>query len=269
MRVKDDFFERGFFEIGNGLTVRFWEDVWLGDTSLAQLFPSLYNIVQRKNVLVANVLANTPLNIDFRRVLTGNKWNNWLHLCQRLMMVQLSDNPDKFIWKLTSTRAFTVRSMYLDLMNGHTRFLRTYLWKLKIPLKIKIFMWFLNNKVVLTKDNLAKQNWHGCTKCCFCDSDETVEHLFISCPSARIVWRMIYFTYTPTNITTMFSNWLNGVDKTDKARIRIGVSALCWSIWTCRNNFVFNKHVGTNFLQVIRMAAHWIQLWSMLLPEDQ
>ena len=35
-------------------------------------------------------------------------------------------------------------SMYDDLMNGHTRFLRKYLWKLKIPLKIKIFMWLLN-----------------------------------------------------------------------------------------------------------------------------
>jgi hypothetical protein len=76
MRVKDNFFERAFFEIGNGSTVRFWKDVWLGDTSLAQQYPSLYNIVQQKNVLVANVLANTPLNISFRRVLTGNKWNN-------------------------------------------------------------------------------------------------------------------------------------------------------------------------------------------------
>jgi hypothetical protein len=35
MRIKDDFFERGSFEIGNGSTMRFWEDVWLGDTSLA------------------------------------------------------------------------------------------------------------------------------------------------------------------------------------------------------------------------------------------
>jgi hypothetical protein len=70
----------------------------------------------------------------------------------------------------------------------------------------------------------------------FADSDETVEHLFISCPFACIVWRMVYFTFNippPTNITNMFSNWLNGVDKTDKARMHIGVSALRWSIWTC------------------------------------
>ena len=115
--------------------------MWLGDLPLAQQYPSLYNLVHHKNVLVANVL----------------------------MMVQLSDSPDKFVWKLTPSGLFTVKLMYLDLMNGHTRFLRKYLWKLKIPLKIKIFMWFLNNKVLLSKDNLAKHNWNGCQKCCFCD----------------------------------------------------------------------------------------------------
>jgi hypothetical protein len=188
------------------------------------------------------------------------------------MLVQLSDELDKFIWNLTTNGVFTVKSMYEDLMNGHTTFLRKYLWRLKIPLKIKFFMWFRNSKVLLTKDNLAKRNWHGCTKCCFCDSMESVEHLFLYCPFARIVWRMMYFTYNippPTNITNMFGNWLNGVDRNDKARIRIGVSALCWSIWNCRNTIVFDKQKGTNFLQVIRLAAHWIQSWSLLLPEDQ
>jgi hypothetical protein len=39
----------------------------------------------------------------------------------------------------------------------------------------------------------------------------------------------------------MFGNWLNGTDKTDKARIHIGVSALRWSIWNCRNDIIFLK----------------------------
>jgi hypothetical protein len=103
---------------------------------LALKYPSLYDIVQRKNVLVANVLGQTPLNIGFRRLLTDNKWNEWLHSCQRLMSVQLSDEPDKFICNLTTNGLFTVKSMYKDLMNGHTTFLRKYLWRLKIPLKI-------------------------------------------------------------------------------------------------------------------------------------
>jgi hypothetical protein len=67
----------------------------------------------------------------------------------------------------------------------------------------------------------------------------------------------------------MFGDWLNGIPKADKARIRIGVSALCWSIWTGRNNTIFNKQKDTNFLQVIRLAAHWIHLWSYLLPVGQ
>jgi hypothetical protein len=258
--------------VGNGSDTRFWEDIWLGDTSLAQQYPALYNIVQRKNVLVATVLAQNPLNIAFRRAFNENKWNQWINLCQRLMMVQLTNTPDKFVWKLTDSGTFSVKSMYLDLMNGHTPFLRKYLWKLKIPLKIKKFMWFLNNKVLLTKDNLVKRNWHGCTKCCFCNEPETINHLFLSCPFAKIVWRMIYFTFgihPPANITNMFGNWLNGVHKLDKNRIRIGISAVCWSIWTNRNDIIFNRQKGTNFLQVIRRAAYWIQQWAFLLPEDQ
>jgi hypothetical protein len=85
------------------------------------------------------------------------KYNLWLHLCQRLMSIHLSNEPEKFVWNLNESGLFSVKSMYLDLMNDHTRFLRKYLWKIKIPLKIKIFMWFLSNKMLLTKDNLAKK----------------------------------------------------------------------------------------------------------------
>jgi hypothetical protein len=126
MRVKDDFFSRGQFKVGNGSTVCFWEDVWLGQTPLAQQYPSLYNIIQHKDVLVATVLAQSPLNICFRRGFNDHKWNQWLHLCQRLATVNLSNEQDRFVWNLTDSGVFTVKSFYLDLINGHTRFLRNY-----------------------------------------------------------------------------------------------------------------------------------------------
>jgi hypothetical protein len=272
MAVKEDFFSKGRFQVGDGTSVRFWEDTWLGNLSLSHQYPNLYNIVQRKNVLVANVLGQVPLNIAFRRNLTGIKWNEWIHLCQRLITIQLTNESDMFKWNLTTAGTFSVKSMYLDLMNDDTRYLRSYLWKIKVPLKVKIFMWFLSNKVLLTKDNLVRRKWTGSQKCCFCDSLETVEHLFITCPFAQIIWRMIYFAYNippPSNITNMFGNWLNGVDKTNKGRIRIGVSALCWAIWNRRNDIIFNQSKGTNFLQVINLMVHWIQLWSCLLPSNQ
>jgi hypothetical protein len=272
MRVKDDFFKRGHFHLGDGRTTRFWEDRWLGDLPLAVIYPNLYNIVQRKHVLVADVLCHIPLNIAFRRNLTGVKWTEWIHLCQRLMDIQLSNEPDKFMWNLSNTGVFTVKSMYLDFMNDHPTFARKYLWKLKIPLKIKIFMWFFQNKVLLTKDNLAIRNWSGCQKCCHCDAMETIEHLFFECPFAKTIWRMIHFAFNispPTTVSNLFGTWLDGVDKLTKQKIRIGTSAVCWSMWNCRNDIIFNRSNGATFLQVIRMAVHWIQLWSLLLPVDR
>jgi hypothetical protein len=76
---------------------------------------------------VASLLISTPINMGFTRRLVGDKWDSWVHLCRRLMEVRLNDGADSFIWNLTRSGSFTVKSMYADLINGHTRFLRKYL----------------------------------------------------------------------------------------------------------------------------------------------
>jgi hypothetical protein len=101
MKIMGAFFTRGKFVVGSGEGVRFWEDKWLGDQTLATQYPQLYNIVHRKHDTVANVMGSIPLNIGFRRRLIGDKW---AHLCQRLMMINLNEDPDKFVWGLTSSR---------------------------------------------------------------------------------------------------------------------------------------------------------------------
>ena len=126
-----------------------------------------------------------PINIGFRGARVGDKWDMWSHLCLRLMDVTLTDVPGRFVWSLNQNGMFTVKSMYEDLMDGHTRFLRTCLWNLKIQLKIKVFMWFLDRKVLLMKDNLAKRKWHGDSHCSFCGNNESIDHLFISCPFCK------------------------------------------------------------------------------------
>jgi hypothetical protein len=45
MKIKEDFFSRGSFKVGNREDTRFWEDTWLGNKSLAHQYPSLYSIV--------------------------------------------------------------------------------------------------------------------------------------------------------------------------------------------------------------------------------
>ena len=130
---------------------------------------------------MTSLINKTNILVAFIRTLTPNKWTNWL------VHVVLSLQPDVFIWRLTMSGTFTVRSLYLDHMNDHTRFLHKYICKI-ISLKIKIFMWFLYRKVLLARDNLAKINWHGSKKYYFCDQDESIQHLFITCHLAKIVW---------------------------------------------------------------------------------
>ena len=135
MAIKDNFFTHGSFVLGNGHDTRFWEDIWLGDMPLAIQYPSLFNIARHKNVLVADVLLHRPLNIEFRRSLTGNRWTSWLNLVERLMRVSLTDSPDVFNWNSNPSGIFSVKSLYANYLNGHTPFLRKYLWKLTVPLK--------------------------------------------------------------------------------------------------------------------------------------
>jgi two-component response regulator (ARR-B family) len=67
----------------------------------------------------------------------------------------------------------------------------------------------------------------------------------------------------------MFGNWLNGIDKKTKSQICVGVCALLWAKWNCRNDLIFKRGEGDFFLQVIHKATYWIHMWSYLLPEDQ
>ena len=159
--MNDLFFRRVKFLVGNGMSTRFWEDTWLGETPLAVQYPTLYNIVQRKEDYVGTVLHTIPLNIQFRRALVGERWNAWMHLVRRLMDVQLSDQSDSMQCKLAKNGIFTVKTFYMDLINSGPVSRSLHIWKIKVPLRIKIFMWFVHKQVILTKDNLIKRRWVG------------------------------------------------------------------------------------------------------------
>jgi len=64
-------------------------------------------------------------------------------------------------------------------------------------------------------------------------------------------------------VDDMFGHWLDGIESNLKPLILLGASALCWSLWLCRNAFIFeNKH--TSFLQVIYLTTHWLRTWAVL-----
>ena len=129
-----------------------------GNSALKDQYPNLFNLVHRKHATVYTVLNGDSLNVSFRRHLTGNKLRDWMDLVHRVANIQLGDNKDIGIWQLHKSGQFSVRSMYSALLDVRILHTNQPVWKLKIPLKVKIFIWLLHRVVILTKDNLAKRN---------------------------------------------------------------------------------------------------------------
>nr|CAD1829599.1 unnamed protein product [Ananas comosus var. bracteatus] len=101
----------------------------------------------------------------------------------RLSSLKTGLGPDSVHWRWSPDGRFTVKSTYSALCDGGTRDGGTCkIWKLCIPLKVKVFCWLVLKKRPLSADNLLKRGWIGNTNCVLCGSDaEIVDHIFSQC----------------------------------------------------------------------------------------
>jgi hypothetical protein len=154
--------------------------------------------------------------------------------------------------------------MYLALINNGFVDTNRKMWRVRIPLKIKIFMWYVYKGVVLTKDNLAKHNWNGSKQCSFYCKDESIQHLFFDCSYARFVWGQVHITFgirPPLSTKDLFDTWSNILRGSFKRQILDVASAFCWALWLSRNDIVFDKAPIKTFLQVLYRGTHWLRYW--------
>jgi hypothetical protein len=154
----------------------------------------------------------------FRRTLFDPRLANWEALLQHLANIQLTPGKDIFQWNLHESGKFSMASMFNALILPDVPvYDNKKIWKIKIPLKNKVFAWYLHRGVILTKDNLIKRNWHGIKTRVFCSQDEAIKHLFFQYNFAYSIWSVIQAAsslHTPTSIANIFGNWLHGIAST-------------------------------------------------------
>jgi hypothetical protein len=210
MNVKEDFFNMGNFNINDGRQVRFWKDAWLGTAPLKQQYLNLYNIVRRRNATVADIFNSRPLNVSFQNLIAENLLS-WHDLVRRLIDIHLTDRPDTFKWSLNHNGQFSVKSMYQAFLDTHVALNNSYLWKNKIPLKNRVFMWLLYREAILTKDNLVKRNWQEMLCVVFVITLRPYNIYFFDCVLAKFLWRVIQLTFgltKPHNIKHVYGGWV-------------------------------------------------------------
>jgi hypothetical protein len=175
--------------LGNGKDIDFSRDVWCGIVPLKEKFQELYDICLTKHGNVA-YMAESGWRMNFRIWLDERGQVQLRRLRDMLSSCALSEEKDRSKWSWEKSRKFTIKSMHNMLHSDEAHNSNRKIWKDKIPLKIKIFMWLVDQNAILTKDNLAKHNWHGDKKCYFCHTDESVSHIFFECP-AKYMWSLV------------------------------------------------------------------------------
>ena len=130
-------------KVGDGSQTSFWHDCWLLGGTLASAFPALYSHCIRPGVTVASFCSSAQVAL-FRPRLSVAAAAELQILRDCLAPFHLRDLPDTRFLSNTPHDVFTSRGAYQALhpvASGSTDFM--FIWKMKLPSKVKFFGWLL------------------------------------------------------------------------------------------------------------------------------
>jgi hypothetical protein len=259
--------------LGDGDNIGFWNFRWLGNQSLCNLFPNLYEKEISKDALVSDRMRRNGDIIEWhwrwRENLTGTETGQLLELQNLLIEVHFEfGRTDRWRWIPGSLGLFSVNSCYRVLLqslnmvtlDSNVMDAIQELWKNDVPTKVNIFGWRLLLDKISTR---AALHHRGILRnpselsCTFCfHQSEDSSHLFFFCPFAISVWEEI-FKWLGQHIMPLQEGWnhfqsFGALVKTKKGhRVRHLIwLATTWCIWNLRNQVIFNG-AAPNVLKIV------------------
>ncbi|XP_022040373.1 uncharacterized protein LOC110942918 [Helianthus annuus] len=181
---------------------------------------------------------------------------------------QVSEAEDRWVWLPDSSREFSVKAARL-LIRANVDISDRYImdWCNWIPAKVNIHLWRTELGKIPTKVTLKNRNvLLDDPVCPLCGSEEeTVDHLFIGCHVASVVWNGIsvwckipnIFAFTVRDLLGIFKELT--VSDRKKEAVQGIIMIACWNIWRARNNFVFaNKPVKIDkIISEVKALGHF------------
>jgi hypothetical protein len=180
------------YHVGDGKKTQFWLDIWLDQVPLKILFPAIFRCCEQQEALVSEVLAEGSLNLTFRRSFGPAEMEEWRELNDRVAFRQLTNEEDVGYLTLNKDGNYTSKSLYMEILNHRVRDEKlVLLWKSKMPLKNKIFVWMCFRGRIQVKSELKNKGWPGEPGCKLCGELETADHLIFQCPLSNFTWRCL------------------------------------------------------------------------------
>jgi hypothetical protein len=144
-------------KIGNGFSSNFWIDKWCGDERFSIKYKRLFDLSLNKEINVNEALSDNCNSLIFRRRLFGVGAKMLEDLKKDCEDYCLEDSKDMPSWILDK-KGFSVKSLYMKFKQNTIRKSYWFIWKAKIPQRIKVFLWLILENKILSKENLKKKS---------------------------------------------------------------------------------------------------------------
>ena len=270
------------FKVGNGKKVRFWEDKWLGNNTLQELHPSLFRLSVLKSKPISDFLdgpttqvqGSTSWNFHFPRNLLDREITKLQGLLHSLEKIRLcSTVEDRRVWLANSSGIFSCKTAFASLRGDNSlplNYPAKSIWKLRIPIKVKIFIWLLVSDKISVHTNLQKRRpYHYLSPgwCVMCKKDnETIDHLFLTCDFSLRPWGKILQEFGRDWVIPRFATDLLSLgqgfllQKKEKILWKLAITATFWAIWLERNHRIFEEVVESleSLWDIIKL---WVGIW--------
>ena len=165
---------------------------------------------------------------------------------EALEVIQIKKEDDSLIWALESSGRFSSKSLYRLMVNpGEVDVRMRDIWEIKLPLKIKVFLWMLwHDRVQIGEQRKKRKSKHS-ELCKYCGRLETRDHLFFNFSITQIIWVWVRVSLRwnrrPTSMTN-FQYMLNAGEIERSKSINFFVLAsVAWTMWKSKNDWVFNN----------------------------
>lgn len=140
-------------------------------------------------------------------------------------------------------------------------------------------MWLVQQKKILTWENLLRKGFVGPSKCYLCGTqEETMEHLLNLCPFTSTLWDWVASIFRQTNkdglsITNTLRNWrknFSGNEIINNAW-NLVPGFLIWNVWKERNGRIFKRKTGSihnTISQILRQIKDIVGAMIGRPPEE-
>lgn len=242
---------------GDGSSVKFWADYWIGDSGPLKL-------------LAYADISDEDLTKPIRYYL--NDHGGWKHhlfehllppnMVEAILSTRLAQSPppSSHLWSLTPHGRFTVKSAYeaIESINWKDPSrLWANLWKVPTLHRVRTFAWLLLKGKLLTNSERCRRRMTLDPSCSICShSMEDNEHVFKHCAMASKIWKKILpHDLLRDFLGTTIEDWLRRllVNNDIHKSWQVGVLVTCWKLWATRNHHIFTdtRHTPDALLRQI------------------